>query len=242
MDEPLRIAVCEDNKTDAEKLLSILEKSWIKTECTYFPNAESLLEVYQLDKFDLLLTDIYMDQMTGIEAVTKIRTIDKKIPIAFVTTSTEYALESYRLSVLQYIEKPFKKDEIQNILELALLKKENAPSLNIQKNGKDFKIPFSQIIYLEQHTHKLMIYLTDDTVISIYEKLSFFLPELEENGFFCSHKSFSVNLEYVKCIDPELRCFIMSNGKNVPIRRETMGKAKRILKEYLFNNTRGINL
>lgn len=237
MEEPLRVAICEDETPDAERLLSILNTSFIKTDCTVFKNAESLLKVYQPNKFDLLLTDIYMDQMTGVEAVTKIREIDRNLPIAFITTSTDFALESYRLSVLQYIEKPFKKEELYNILELALMKKRNVPSLIIQKHGKEQKIPYSRIIYLEQHTHQLLIHLTDGTSISIYEKLSNLLPELENRDFFSSHKSFSVNLEYVDMIDTDLKCFVMSDGKNVPIRRETMSKAKQALKKYLFEHT-----
>ena len=79
-------------------------------------------------------------------------------------------------------------------------------------------------------------------MIEVYEKLQNLLPQLEEQPFFHPHKSFTVNLICVEYIDNELRCFHMQNGKNVPIRRETLGKAKKALETYLFDRTRGIHL
>ena len=240
MYEPLKIAICEDTKSEEEQLLSILNQITIPTECTIFQCGENLLKTYRPQKFDLLLMDIYMDGMTGVEAISKIREIDEAIPVAFITTSTDHALESYRLSALKYIEKPFQIKDIEDILQLAKMKKENAPCLTIHKNGKLEKIRFSHILYLEQQRHQLNIYLQNGETVQIYEKLSALLPQLEEQHFFSSHKSFSVNLSYIQFIDKELRCFMMQNGKNVPIRRETLGKAQKALENYLFNQTRGI--
>ena len=83
-----------------------VEQAPIATVCAQFASSEELLEAFRPGGFDLLLMDIYMDGMTGVEAVRKIREMDETIPIAFTTTSTEHTLESYRLSVLKYLEKP----------------------------------------------------------------------------------------------------------------------------------------
>ncbi|MDD2958474.1 MAG: LytTR family DNA-binding domain-containing protein [Lachnospiraceae bacterium] len=239
--EPLKIAICEDMHNEEEKLLALLQKSSIPTSCTVFTSGEALLYAYQPQIFDLLLMDIYMGGITGVETITKIRETDEEIPVAFITTSTDHALESYRLSALKYIEKPFKQKDIEDILKLVLLKKNNVPSLMIQKNGKAEKIPFSQILYLEQQTHRLNIYLKNGEMVLIYEKLSALFSQLAEQDFFNSHKSFSVNLSFVRFIDTELKCFVMQNGRNVPIRRESMGKAKKALENFLFHKTRGIS-
>ena len=239
--EPLKIAICEDTHSEEEKLLAIINKSDIKASCTVFTSGEALLKVYEPQAFDLLLMDIYMVGITGVETVSKIREIDEDIPIAFITTSTDHTLESYRLSALKYIEKPFKQKDIEEILTLAQLKKSNVPSLIIKRNGKAEKIPFSQILYLEQQTHQVNIYLKNKDTVQIYEKLSVLLPQLEEQAFFSPHKSFSVNISFVRFIDMELKCFVMQNNKNVPIRRESMAKAKKALENFLFHKTRGIS-
>ena len=74
----------------------------------------------------------------------------------------------------------------------------------------------------------------------IYGKLSDLNEQLPEEQFFIPHKSFVVNLSFVRYIDTELKCFAMGNHTNVPIRRELLTKAKNTLENYLFNRTRGL--
>ena len=236
--EPLNIALCEDTKSEAEKILEILKTCTIPNQCTFFQSGEELLKIYEPQKFDLLLMDIFMDGISGIDTVEKIREIDEYIPVAFITTSTDFTLESYRLSALRYIVKPFKQKDIEGILYLAKIEKDNIPCLIIHKNGNEEKIRFSNIIYIEAQSHNLMIHLKSGEIIKIYKKLSDIIPQLNEDMFFIPHKSFAVNIDEVQCINDELRCFLMSNDKNVPIRREVMSKAKKAFENKLFYNTR----
>lgn len=239
LNNPLKIAICEDTKADEEALLSLLATINIPVSYSLFTSGEAFLESFKPDLYDLLLTDIYMNGMTGIEAMARVREIDTEVPIAFITTSTDFTLESYRLSALKYIEKPFKKKDIEAILKLALMHRDSAPALMIQKNGHIERIPFSKIIYLEQQTHQLAIYLKDQPEIQIYEKLSSLLPQLIDQHFFSPHKSYAVNLNYVRLVDSDLKCFVTHDGKYIPIRRESMGKAKKAFEDFLFNQTRG---
>ena len=238
MTEPLRVAICEDTPADEDALLDILSRSSIPTQCTVFHSGTALLEAYRPQQFDLLLSDIYMEGLNGVETVARIREIDEELPVAFITTSTEHALAGYRLSVLKYIEKPLREKDIREILHLACMERDSAPALTVQHNRQTQRVPFAHILYLEQQTHQLMLHLHDGSILQIYEKLSVLVPQLEEQGFFIPHKSFAVNLAYVQYIDPELRCFLMQDGKNVPIRRESMSKAKKALEEFLFRRTR----
>ena len=240
VNNPINIAVCEDTKTDEEKLLAILADSQISNRCTVFESGEALLENYRPGTYDLILSDIYMEGLSGVETIARVREMDEEVPVAFVTTSTEFALESYRLSVLKYIEKPFKEKQIREILTLAKMKKDSAPALMVLRNRKEERIPYSRILYLEQQTHHLNIYLTEKEMVQLYDKLATFMPQLQENDFYSCHKSYCVNLNFVRSIDKELRCFIMQDGSNVPIRRESMSDAKKALEQFLFHKTRGL--
>ena len=71
--EPLRLAICDDLPEEREALLALLEQAPIATSCTQFGSSEELLDVFRPGVFDLLLMDIYMDGMTGVEAVQSIR-------------------------------------------------------------------------------------------------------------------------------------------------------------------------
>lgn len=238
MTNPLRIAVCEDDPQEQEALLSLLQSSPIPTECTVFPSGEALLDIYQPTSFDLLLMDIYLNGLNGVETVTKIREIDEEIPVAFVTTSLDFTRESYHLSALSYLEKPVQPKELEKLLELARMKKENRPALVLHRSGAEEKIPLSEILFLEQRARQLWVHLRGGEEIHVYGKLSTVQPQLVENPFFVSHKSFCVNLSHVQSIDRELRCFVMTDGSNVPIRRESMSRAKKAYEDFLFSRLR----
>ena len=241
MSDVLKIAVCEDETAQRNRLLALLDESSIKNIYSVFENGEKLLNVFEQGKYDLILMDIYMDsELTGVEVIRLIREKDKNIPVAFVTTSKEHTLESYRLSAIKYIEKPYSKESIEDTLYLALLKKQDVPSLLVQKNRSIQKIPFADIIYIEQQVHKIFICLNNTEDVYIYGKLSDLNEQLPEEQFFIPHKSFVVNLSFVRYIDTELKCFAMGNHTNVPIRRELLTKAKNTLENYLFNRTRGL--
>ena len=241
MSDVLKIAVCEDETAQRNRLLALLDESSIKNIYSVFENGEKLLNVFEQGKYDLILMDIYMDsELTGVEVIRLIREKDKNIPVAFVTTSKEHTLESYRLSAIKYIEKPYSKESIEDTLYLALLKKQDVPSLLVQKNRSIQKIPFADIIYIEQQVHKIFICLNNTEDVYIYGKLSDLNEQLPEEQFFIPHKSFVVNLSFVRYIDTELKCFPMGNHTNVPIRRELLTKAKNTLENYLFDSTRGL--
>lgn len=241
MIDRLKIAICEDTKEEGEKLTSILEEVSIPNEFRVFSSGEELLKNYEPHSYDLLLMDIYMGGISGVETIEQIRMIDEDVAVAFVTTSQDFALQSYRLSALKYIEKPYKKKEIEEILQLAKLKKESAPSLCIRRNGKDERIPFHQILFLEAQGRHVLIHMKEGEAIQITEKLVSLLPQLDGQPFFYSHKSYCVNLEMVMYIDQELKCFVVEGNENVPIRRESMSMAKKEFEHYIFEKTRGIS-
>ena len=237
--EPIRVAICDDLPGERDTLLDLLDRSPVETKSTLFGSGEEVLEAFRPGKFDLLLMDIYMDGMTGVEAVQKIREMDKAIPIAFTTTSTEHTLESYRLSVLKYLEKPVRQKDIDDLLRLVKLQKDSAPRLAIQQNGKTQKLPLSELMVLEQQGHHVVLSLKGGSTIQLYGKLSDLLPQLEGQPFFCTHKSYCVNLAFVRRINEEYQCYKMSDGKNVPISRANRAGARRAWEDYLFARTRG---
>ena len=237
--EPIRVAICDDLPGERDTLLDLLNRSPVETKSTLFGSGEELLEAFRPGKFDLLLMDIYMDGMTGVEAVQKIREMDKAIPIAFTTTSTEHALESYRLSVLKYLEKPVKQKDLDDLLHLVKLQRDSAPRLTIRQNGETQRLPLSELMVLEQQGHHVTLFLKGGSTIQLYGKLSDLLPQLEGQPFFCPHKSYCVNLAFVRGINEEYQCYEMADGKKVPISRPNRAKAKRAWEDFLFAQTRG---
>lgn len=232
--EPLRIAVCEDSPEEQEKLFAILEQSEIPTETATFASGEDFLNTYQIGKYDLLLMDIYMGGMTGIEVVTELRKTDETLIVAFTTTSTEHTLAGYRLNAIKYIEKPVQKKAVLELLQFAQLKKESTPRLALRVGGKECSQPFARILYVEQMDHTLYFYLTGGEVLETTGKLDKIEEQFAGQPFFRCHKSYLVNLAHVIELDKWLMLFVMEEGKSVYIRRESLGKAKKAYEAYLF--------
>ena len=208
------------------------------TEADFFDSGEALLEVFSEHEYDLVLMDIYMKGMTGIETVSKIREVDPDVPVAFITTSTDFALESYRLDAQGYIEKPYDEKKIVRMLDIAAKMRTALPSLSIKKENETLKLPQRDIQYLEQHQHKVKIILCDGRDVTIYGKISELMEQLEGEPFCNCHKSYCVNLAYVRSIDTGIRCFVMKDGENIPIRRESMTEVKNLYENYLLNAAR----
>lgn len=236
--EPLYIAVCEDQPEERQALLALLESSAIPCVPAVFATGEELLTAWRPHTFDLLLMDIYMDGMTGIETVKQLRSNGEDLPVAFVTSSTDHALDSYRLSALKYIEKPVTAKALTEILALAQLKKADAPALIVQRSGSTESLRLADIVYLEQQGHVVNIHLQGDVVKTVYDKLAVLAQQLDGRPFFQTHKSFLVHLAFIDHIDAELRCFVLTDGKNIPIRRELMGRAKRAWQDFLIAQIR----
>lgn len=123
---------------------------------------------------------------------------------------------------------------------LAMLKKSDAPSLYVKRNKSMERLALSDIMYIEQRARQIFIHLKENEEISYYEKLSELSDQLPAELFFLPHKSYAVNLSYVTHIDTSLKCFVMADDTNIPIKRELSGKAKKALERYYFDHTRGL--
>ncbi|MGI6003171.1 MAG: LytR/AlgR family response regulator transcription factor [Lachnospiraceae bacterium] len=93
----------------------------------------------------------------------------------------------------------------------------------------------ANVIYLEQHLHQINIHSVHQKSV-IYGKLSDLITQLPDGCFLSPHKSYIVNLSFVKCIDRNLKCFVMVNGINIPISRRRFPAAKAALEQYRKSN------
>jgi two-component system response regulator LytT len=116
----IKIAICEDEKEQQELLKvyinQIFEELSIKYKLEILNSGEELLENYLKDT-DILLLDIQMGQINGMNTARKIRTLDDKVEIIFITSLIEYALEGYEVRAYRYLIKPVKYDNLkENII------------------------------------------------------------------------------------------------------------------------------
>ncbi len=239
MEELLYIAVCEDDPGDMELLVSCIAKNGMDTRTDRFVSGEELLKEFLPGKYDVIFLDIYMKGMRGIDAAAEIRKTDRAVTLVFTTASTEHTLESYRLKAASYLEKPVRREDVREILSLALAKRNTAAYITLLIEGANRSLPLDGILYFELQNHAVMVHSHAETLrASQTVRLAHIEPALPGHFFRCHH-SCIVNLRYVKEIDRELSVFIMQNNNRVHIRRRDTGKALKAYEEFLFAAARG---
>lgn len=239
MDKSLRIAICEDFAEDAEHLRNCIEQGGIGAGCRIFSSGEDLLASFSAGLYDVIFMDIYMNGMDGVEVVRKIRETDENAVIAFTTTSPDHTLESYRLGVLKYLEKPVTKKDVAATMEMALLKRKSASYISLLIDGKQREISIDSILYFEQQNHAVTVNLTYGVLrTSQTVKLNDIEAQLPSPPFLRCHHSYIANISYVQNLDRELKTFTMKNGDKVYIRRQDLKKAKDAYENYLFQTAR----
>ncbi len=224
----LRIAVCDDNKTEYDHIVEILNASGIAADCEYFSNGRDFLDHYFASCFDLVLLDIYMEGLSGIETAEELRRTDNTVPIAFITSSSDHAMDGYRLHIDRYLQKPLSEEPLKEICELAALRLAARPALLLKIDGKDTHLPYDSIIYIEQNGHSVCFHMISGDCPKRTGHLEDFISLLPEHFLHC-HKSYLVNLKHVIALDIELNCFTMLGGEPAHIRRSSLKDAKQIL-------------
>lgn len=235
----MHIAVCDDNIDELSRISTLLEdyRRERDSSITYeaFHSATELLEIMRTKQFDLLLLDILMPGVTGMDAAIELRRSDCGIPIIFLTSSREFAVESYRVSAEDYIMKPARKDEIFPVLDKQLTKYEQEESYLALKTGSGFvKLPFSQIVYVEVINRTLQFVLVSGEVREAYGYLTDYEGALlSDPNFYKPHRSYVLNLRQVASLDK--KGFVTIVGKTVPIARDAFTKAKAVYMKYLLS-------
>lgn len=235
----LKLAICEDEEKEYQNFLTLLEKSGVENELDYFCDGSDLLQQFYQGKYDLIFMDIYMNQMNGVETVSKIREIDEHVPIAFTTTSKDHFADGFRLRVNRYLEKPLQQNDFNETLQMAQEALKLRPHITVKSEGKDVELMESDIAFVEQSRHHLFINMTGGKKVKTLGKLDDFEKQLPHPPFYRCHKSYLVNLTQVASLDKENRMFVMKEGDYVYIRRASIYEAARVLKQFLFSNVRG---
>ena len=242
----MHIAVCDDNLDELSRISSLLDDYYreFDNSITYetFHSSIELIESMRVKRFDLLLLDILMPGVTGMDAAKEIRRTDSEIPIIFLTSSSEFAVESYRVGANDYIMKPACKDEIFTSISKQLARfTQKDPYPTLKTGGGIVKLPFSQIVYVEVINRSVQFILSNGEVRKAYGYLTDYESGLLlDPNFYKPHRSYVVNLRQVTELNKQGFATIL--GKTVPVARDAFSKAKTAYMKYLLSPNERRNL
>ncbi|MBD5458009.1 MAG: response regulator transcription factor [Lachnospiraceae bacterium] len=228
-----RLAICDDDQADVIYLKSFLEK-WAESAKTTlkiesYSSAEAFLFQYEEDKsFDLLLLDIEMGEMSGVELARKIRLENRSVQIIFITGYMEYIAEGYDVEALHYLLKPVTAEKLYGVLDRAAERlKSKEKELCLALPGTVVRIALCEIRYLEVQRNYVTIH--GEEAYTVKKTLNELEEELDER-FFCLGRSHIVNLHFVKKITKTQ--VILKDGRELPLSRNLYEKMNRAMIQY----------
>ena len=197
----LSIAVCDDNETDLQYVTGMVN-TWamqerIPVSVRTFPSAEAFLFHYAENKdYDILLLDVEMGNLNGIDLAKKIRAGNGCVQIVFVTGYPDYIAEGYEVSALHYLMKPVKPEKLAEVLNrAAALAQKERPYLLFSSEREMIRIFFDDIYYAESEGHYMIVH-TKQAQYRVRMTVSGLMDALDE-GFYRCVRSFVVSLRHI---------------------------------------------
>ncbi len=223
----MKIALIDDEKSSLDRLCRLInEHVGSDVSIDRYASGEEFMDSFREGVYDLIITDIFMDKLTGIETARKIREADKNVKLVFCTSSNEFACESYEVNACYYLRKPYSEESFSAMLDrLDLEQMELSRSVKLP-DGQS--VVLRNVIYADFASHCVTFH--NKLGENIVSRVSFadVEPLLCANSYFCS-PSKGVIVNFYEVVAQNDNVFVMSDDTRIPISRR---KAKEVTEAY----------
>lgn len=238
----IRVAFCDDELSELEELQVLLgqyrAERGREIDCAAFRSPLDLLAAVERGvRFDILFLDVLMPGENGIDTAEEIRSRDSSVKIIFLTSSTEFAVQSYRVGAYYYQLKPVWKESLFRLLDAALsaCEEERGRGLILRCRSGITRVELKQLEYCEVLHRTLILHLTDGTVLESTGSLDELYHQLRTcGGFLRPHRSYLVNLDRIEKLSA--RAITMSSRAEIPLPRGKYNEVKDAFLARAFQN------
>ena len=242
----IHIAICDDSKQERQ-ILAALFKRYQELHATplqihIFQNGFSLLDaIDQGKRFDITILDILMPGENGSEIARNIRASGTDTEIIFLTSSPEYAVDSYEVKAQNYLLKPVTEEKFFASIDsiLAELDEKDTASFIIYTTEKQYsRIRVSSLVYGEVTHRTITLHLADQTMISAVMTFTEFQDILKAYpDFIYPHRSYAVNMNYIQYVTKS--DIILTDGQKIPLSRNNYTKISEQFLKFAYTNSFG---
>lgn len=234
----MRIAIVDDIAEERQllhnRLKNSLNRRAVHADIFEYASGEDYLSAARRQPFTVSFLDIYMNGMTGIDTADESRTFDKKGILIFTTTSTDHALEGFRVRAMHYLVKPYDEKDIEALTD-EILSRIPKPDqyMDIKVNGIEIHLRFQEIAYAEHFSHMIHIHTAGKKELATRRSFGeFTVPLKADERFFPCSRGVIVNMEHVADFDGS--AFVMNNGEKVAVSRKLIKSARQAFMNFLF--------
>ncbi len=212
----MKIALIDDKVEELTFLSNIVATELPLADMDTFSSGTDFLDAWQKGNYDLILLDIYMDRLLGIDVARKVRETDSDVRIVFCTTSNEFASESYEVGANYYLQKPVSASSFQKMLQMIRLNEYELNRFIILPDGQN--IVLRNITYTEYYNHSIIIHSKKRADLQTRMSQTEWEALLSKYSFLYScSKGIVVNFHEVSRAENGM--FLLKNGTSVPISR-----------------------
>ena len=231
----IKFAICDDEPLMAQELAGHLadymkENLITAYSVSSFSDGRALLDA--IDRFDVIFLDIQMEQPDGMETARLLRRRGDYSLLVFVTVLKELVFDAFQVEAYDYLLKPLDRARFKQTMERVLrsLDRKTAEDIVIQRGTGCEVVLLSDIVYCEVLGRKIYLHKHDGTVSDYYDKLED-LERRVDGRFFKCHRSFLVNLDYVRgCQDGQV---LLAQGGRIPASRLRERELTQALLRYM---------
>lgn len=237
----MKAIIIDDEKKARQVLRILVEENCPKiTEIYEADNLLSGVELIKEQEPNIVFLDIEMPEHSGLEILNFIEKEVYNFEIIFTTAYSEYAIQAFQLSAIDYLLKPVRPNQVKEAVEKAikilgntqinkrlLELKESLQNSNFTKIGLPYSegikfVDFNTIISLEADGMYTKVSTLNDGEILVSKPLKFFVAALQKiNTFYRPHRSYLINLTFIKeYIRKDGGYILMENNKSISISRE----------------------
>lgn len=240
----MKIAIIDDTASDR-----MLAKKWIDTyfkekentflavvEIYEFENGESFLENFTAGLYDILILDIYMHRLSGLEVAKRVSAIDKSCNIILFTSSKDHQLDGYIIHAIGYVMKPVDKhlNALYTALDYVIEKKEmDQAGLTVKTAHGDLTLHYRNIFYVDCINRTVNIHLPQQTLEVSGKYKDYQHIFLSDSRFLECNRNLIVNIDYVDRLYED--DFILKSGECIPISRRKKVSVLEYYMKYFIN-------
>lgn len=237
----ITVAFCDDDMSVVDELQGLLHQ--YRTRCrqeiecaAFYSPLELLAEIEKGVRYDILFLDVILPNENGITIAKEIRRHDSVVKIIFLTSSSEFAVQSYTVGAYFYQIKPIWKKIFFRLMDSAVseCQKEQQYSLILRCKSGITRIDLDRLEYCEVIGRTLLFHMENGMVLEGTGSMDDLCGQLSQYEYFIRpHRSFLINMEYIHRIS--YRAITMENMAEIPIPHGKCSEIKNRYLEYAFH-------